>query len=301
MHWMDVARRGLRLARRRSRTAGATGDCAVAFSLNGDVDTPEGLDTIELLARLFDEEPPDLILLETLVAGARLDLRDGRGAARDGPARVAELPPLPPRRLRRLRPALGRPGGRRVRARRAPLRGAGRRRAARQLHPARPRRGHRAVAARLHRPAARRLPQPRLPVRRTAGASRPASAARSSPRWRCAGARRARRSSAAAAASGRSTSAPRGARSKARCPAAGAAGPASRSPPTTSGRHAPRAPRWTDERGRDLFPLPFPDLDLRARRVRADAGQLPRLAPPVPRRHRARQALPRHRLRAPAC
>jgi S-methylmethionine-dependent homocysteine/selenocysteine methylase len=62
VHWMDLARRGLRLAR------GATGDgrCAVAFSINGDVDAPEGETTIRLLSRLFAEESPDLILLETL-------------------------------------------------------------------------------------------------------------------------------------------------------------------------------------------------------------------------------------------
>ena len=66
VHWMDVARRGLRLARQAVADAGRERECAVAFSINGDVDTPEGLDTIELLSRLFDEEPPDLILLETL-------------------------------------------------------------------------------------------------------------------------------------------------------------------------------------------------------------------------------------------
>ena len=66
VHWMDVARRGLRLARQAVADAGRERECAVAFSINGDVDTPEGLDTIDLLSRLFDEEPPDLILLETL-------------------------------------------------------------------------------------------------------------------------------------------------------------------------------------------------------------------------------------------
>jgi S-methylmethionine-dependent homocysteine/selenocysteine methylase/trans-aconitate methyltransferase len=66
VHWMDVARRGLRLARTAVAGGGREGDCAVAFSMNGDVDTPEGLDTIELLARVFEEEPPDLVLLETL-------------------------------------------------------------------------------------------------------------------------------------------------------------------------------------------------------------------------------------------
>ena len=66
VHWMDVARRGLDLAREAVDRAGRRSDCAVAFSLNGDVDGPEGAETIHLLARLFEEEQPDLILLETL-------------------------------------------------------------------------------------------------------------------------------------------------------------------------------------------------------------------------------------------
>ncbi len=66
IHWMDVARQGIRLARRAIDEGGREGACAVAFSLNGDVDTPEGRDTVDLLARLFADEPPDLILVETL-------------------------------------------------------------------------------------------------------------------------------------------------------------------------------------------------------------------------------------------
>lgn len=62
VHWMDSARRAIQLAR------AAVGDreTAVAFSINGDVDTPDGAETIHLLARAFEREPPDLILLETL-------------------------------------------------------------------------------------------------------------------------------------------------------------------------------------------------------------------------------------------
>jgi S-methylmethionine-dependent homocysteine/selenocysteine methylase/SAM-dependent methyltransferase len=76
VHWMDVARRGLRLARRAIVEHGREEDCAVAFSLNGDVDSEGGRETIRLLARLFADEPhpPDLILLETLsVLGESLD------------------------------------------------------------------------------------------------------------------------------------------------------------------------------------------------------------------------------------
>jgi homocysteine S-methyltransferase len=59
IHWMDIARQGVRLA----REAGAP---AVAFSLNGDLDRPGGEETVALLARAFASEPPDLVLLETL-------------------------------------------------------------------------------------------------------------------------------------------------------------------------------------------------------------------------------------------
>jgi len=66
VHWMDLARRGLRLARQAVSDGGRDEQCAVAFSINGDVDCPEGESTVRLLARLFADEPPDLILLETL-------------------------------------------------------------------------------------------------------------------------------------------------------------------------------------------------------------------------------------------
>jgi S-methylmethionine-dependent homocysteine/selenocysteine methylase/SAM-dependent methyltransferase len=59
IHWMDIARQGVRLA----REAGAP---VVAFSLNGDLDRPGGGETVRLLARAFASEPPDLVLLETL-------------------------------------------------------------------------------------------------------------------------------------------------------------------------------------------------------------------------------------------
>jgi S-methylmethionine-dependent homocysteine/selenocysteine methylase/SAM-dependent methyltransferase len=66
VHWMDIARRAVALARSAAADAGRADDVAVAFSLNGDVDTPDGRETIHLLSRAFEEEPPDLILLETL-------------------------------------------------------------------------------------------------------------------------------------------------------------------------------------------------------------------------------------------
>jgi S-methylmethionine-dependent homocysteine/selenocysteine methylase/SAM-dependent methyltransferase len=68
VHWMDVGRRGLRLARQAVHELERDGECAVAFSLNGDVDSDEAAETVRLLARLFadEAEPPDLVLLETL-------------------------------------------------------------------------------------------------------------------------------------------------------------------------------------------------------------------------------------------
>ncbi len=66
IHWMDVARRGVRLAREAAADAGRDNEVAVAFSINGDVDTPDGRETIRLLARAFEQDPPDLILVETL-------------------------------------------------------------------------------------------------------------------------------------------------------------------------------------------------------------------------------------------
>ena len=66
VHWMDVARRGVQLARQAAAEGGRGDECAVAFSMNGDVDTPEGAETIRLLARVFEEDTPDIVLLETL-------------------------------------------------------------------------------------------------------------------------------------------------------------------------------------------------------------------------------------------
>ncbi len=65
-HWMDVARLGIRLARQAVSEAGKTDQAAVAFSLHGDMDGPERLITLQLLAKVFEEDPPDLILMETM-------------------------------------------------------------------------------------------------------------------------------------------------------------------------------------------------------------------------------------------
>ena len=65
-HWMDVARLGITLARRAIDEAGKTGECAVAFAISEEVNSPEREETVDLLARVLAEDPPDLILLETM-------------------------------------------------------------------------------------------------------------------------------------------------------------------------------------------------------------------------------------------
>jgi S-methylmethionine-dependent homocysteine/selenocysteine methylase/SAM-dependent methyltransferase len=65
-HWMDVARLAIGLARQAVDEQGRTDDCAVAFAISEEVNSAERRGTIELLGRVFEDEPPDLILLETL-------------------------------------------------------------------------------------------------------------------------------------------------------------------------------------------------------------------------------------------
>jgi len=65
-HWMDTARLGIQIARQAVEQAGKKDHCAVAFSINGDINSPQRLGTVELLTRVFEEDPPDLILMEIL-------------------------------------------------------------------------------------------------------------------------------------------------------------------------------------------------------------------------------------------
>ena len=66
---------------------------------------------------------------------------------------------------------------------------------------------------------------------------------------------------------------------------------------TTGAAAAACAEPWTDARGRALFPLDFPDIHRRPGRVRPHPGELPGVEVPLPRGHRRPPALPRHRLR----
>ena len=112
-HWMDVARRGIRLARQANRESGREDECAVAFSMNGDIDTPQRLERLQLLSRVFADDPPDLILLETMsIIRDELTLPAVELMIQSGDSGVAELSALPGGSVRGSRAALGRPGGR---------------------------------------------------------------------------------------------------------------------------------------------------------------------------------------------
>jgi len=65
-HWMDIARLGIGLARKAVAEEGRQDSCAVAFSVNGDIDSEERLSTLRLLRRVFEDDPPDLLLMETM-------------------------------------------------------------------------------------------------------------------------------------------------------------------------------------------------------------------------------------------
>ena len=79
---MDIVRRAVGLARSAAQDAGRADEVAIAFSINGDVDTPDGRETIApALARVRGGAPGPHPARDP-VAGPQLDLRDGRGAAR---------------------------------------------------------------------------------------------------------------------------------------------------------------------------------------------------------------------------
>lgn len=62
LQWMDLARTAVTLAR---DAAGDSG-CAVAFSIGGDIEAESQFETVELLLRVFDDSPPDLIVFESV-------------------------------------------------------------------------------------------------------------------------------------------------------------------------------------------------------------------------------------------
>jgi S-methylmethionine-dependent homocysteine/selenocysteine methylase/SAM-dependent methyltransferase len=65
VHWIELARGALRIAQAAVDESGR--DAAVAFSLNGEIDSPDAQESVRLLDRVFKEgSAPDLILVETL-------------------------------------------------------------------------------------------------------------------------------------------------------------------------------------------------------------------------------------------
>ncbi len=64
--WPELARRSVRLARQAVAEERREGEVAVAFSIDADVDRPDGAETIRLLGRALAEEPPDLLVVEGL-------------------------------------------------------------------------------------------------------------------------------------------------------------------------------------------------------------------------------------------
>jgi S-methylmethionine-dependent homocysteine/selenocysteine methylase/SAM-dependent methyltransferase len=65
-HWMQLARRSVRLARQAIAEERREGEVAVAFAVDADVDRPDAAETIELLSRAFAGEPPDVVVVEGL-------------------------------------------------------------------------------------------------------------------------------------------------------------------------------------------------------------------------------------------
>ena len=65
-HWTNAARLGVRLARQAIAEQGRQGECVVAFALSDDILAPRRQGEVELLRLVFEEDPPDLVLLETL-------------------------------------------------------------------------------------------------------------------------------------------------------------------------------------------------------------------------------------------
>jgi S-methylmethionine-dependent homocysteine/selenocysteine methylase/SAM-dependent methyltransferase len=65
-HWLDAARLGISLVRQALHESTGPGVGVIAFSVNGDVSSEERLASLRLLVRVLQEEPPDLLLLETM-------------------------------------------------------------------------------------------------------------------------------------------------------------------------------------------------------------------------------------------
>jgi len=65
-HWTETARTAVRLARLAVEEAGRCDTCAVAFCIEGDLTSGASLGPLELLTEVWADDPPDLVVLETL-------------------------------------------------------------------------------------------------------------------------------------------------------------------------------------------------------------------------------------------
>jgi homocysteine S-methyltransferase len=64
--WIDAARLGVRLARQAIEEADRAAECAAAFCINSRLLDERATGRLELLSWVWHEEPPDLVILETL-------------------------------------------------------------------------------------------------------------------------------------------------------------------------------------------------------------------------------------------
>jgi S-methylmethionine-dependent homocysteine/selenocysteine methylase/SAM-dependent methyltransferase len=64
--WPELARRSVGLVRQAVAKERREGEVAVAFSIDADIDRPDGAETIRLLGRALADEPPDLLVVEGL-------------------------------------------------------------------------------------------------------------------------------------------------------------------------------------------------------------------------------------------
>lgn len=66
IHWMDLVRKSIDLPRKVIARHQSEDKTMVALSIGGEIETRDQLNTIELMIRVFQESPPDLVLFETL-------------------------------------------------------------------------------------------------------------------------------------------------------------------------------------------------------------------------------------------
>ncbi len=66
IHWMELARRAIELPKSAIANRHDRCSAAVAFSIGGEIETPDHRATLQLLLKIFKHAPPDLVLFESL-------------------------------------------------------------------------------------------------------------------------------------------------------------------------------------------------------------------------------------------